>query len=144
MTRSATMRPQRMALRFLGGVLAVAGLVAMHGITASTASAQCATAHAVPVAAHAESAAAHAESSTAHLESAGHEESALVLGTPAPDRGHPALLCIAILAAGALLLMLRRLGLALEPVFVATVPGEVRANGSRSPPTPELLGRWRN
>lgn len=127
-------RPARVALRALGGALAIAGLAAMHGITASTASASCATVHAMPT-----QPGQHADHADAPAPPPGPS-----LASAVPDGMHPGLLCAAVLAAGALLLAARRLGLALEPVRIPVVAGEVRANGSRSPPSPRLLGRWRN
>lgn len=129
--------------RALLGVLAIAGLLGMHGITASTASAACPSTHGQSAAhaAHATHEASSIDAETAAAVEA--EPTVLRMSALDPVGAHPALLCVAVLAAGALLLAFRALAGSLAPVPVAHAVATRAREADRAPPDPSLLCRWR-
>lgn len=130
------MRENRRPLtRWLAGMAVVIGLFAMHGLTATTASA---AAHCGGIPTH--SSAEH------HAEELGAPGPLVTMGVDAAglDAGHAGALCVAILLMGVVLALMARNGRRPAPLRIDSRHGARPSRGVRAPPDRADLSVWRN
>ena len=113
----------------------VIGLFAMHGLTATTASA---AAHCGGIPTH--SSAEH------HAEELGAPGPLVTMGVDAAglDAGHAGALCVAILLMGVVLALMARNGRRPAPLRIDRRDGPRPSRGVRAPPDRADLSVWRN
>ena len=121
--------------RWLAGLAVVVGLFAMHGLTATTASA---AAHCGGMPAHAS--AAH----DAHMPDVPGQLTTMGVSTAGLEAGHAGALCVAILLMGVVLTLLARSGRRPQPLRIDSRHGVRPSRGVRAPPDRADLSVWRN
>lgn len=145
------MRSQhRVKVRWLAGIAVVLGLFAMHGLTATTASAaaHCGALPSHAATGHHEASAAashdHATHDVAPLGLAKQSVTTMGVDLSGLEAGHAGVLCVAILIAGLILAALMRAERNPVRVGIRSRDAVRPSRGVRAPPDRAELSVWRN